>query len=419
MGAAGFVKDKGLTDLFVMSHGWNNDMDEARTLYANFFAAVRRVYDGGASSKLKGRNFELLAVLWPSKKFAEKDLIPSGAAGAAAGRKPADVRAHLDTLAGFFDGPGADQALKDARELVEKLDDSIEAQRKFADLVRSALPKPGPDPEGATGRLASKDGATLMKQLKDPVIVTAPKPTGATAGLIGDVVGKVGGAIHSATTVVVDAGRSAVDAAERLLNFATYYQMKERAGIVGRGGAYHVLRAVRDANPGVKIHLIGHSFGGRLVTAVALGPDGGTPIKPESMTLLQAAFSHYGFGVPKGDAPEGFFRGVVSKHQLDGPVLVTHTANDRAVGIAYALASRIAGQAGAGLGDASDLYGDIGRNGAQNTPEAEFLTLGGVGSTYQFASGKLFNLHADVITGHSDICKDEVASALLSAVAMT
>jgi hypothetical protein len=195
--------------------------------------------------------------------------------------------------------------------------------------------------------------------------------------------------------------------------------MKERAGTVGRGGAYNVLRAVRTSVPAVKVHLIGHSFGGRLVSAAALGPDGQPPVEPASMTLLQAAFSHYGFGVAKGEAPEGFFRRVVAGNQVAGPVLVTHTANDRAVGLAYAIASRVAGQSGAALGDAADLYGGIGRNGALNTPEAAFLTLGAVGATYPFGPRKVFNLHADVITGHSDICKDEVASALLSAVATT
>lgn len=36
---------KQLTDLFVMSHGWNNDMNDARGLYRRFFAVVRGVLD--------------------------------------------------------------------------------------------------------------------------------------------------------------------------------------------------------------------------------------------------------------------------------------------------------------------------------------------------------------------------------------
>jgi hypothetical protein len=97
--------------------------------------------------------------------------------------------------------------------------------------------------------------------------------------------------------------------------------------------------------------------------------------------------------------------------------LITHTANDKAVGIAYALASRISRETGAGLGDAADIYGGIGRNGAVKTSEAVPLELGAVGAAYDFAPGKLYNLHADVITEHSDICKEPVTYALLAAIA--
>src|SRR5512142_895182 len=79
--AADFVAENGLTDLFVLAHGWNNDMQQARDLYRDFLASVRAVLDDG-SPALSGRQFGALAVLWPSKKFADADLIPSGAAGA-------------------------------------------------------------------------------------------------------------------------------------------------------------------------------------------------------------------------------------------------------------------------------------------------------------------------------------------------
>jgi pimeloyl-ACP methyl ester carboxylesterase len=88
--------------------------------------------------------------------------------------------------------------------------------------------------------------------------------------------------------------------------------MKQRAGIVGRKGAYRVLSQIREAHQTLKIHLIGHSFGGRLVTALADGPAGMKPIIPESMTLLQAAFSHNGFASKFDGSRDGFFRKVVT-----------------------------------------------------------------------------------------------------------
>ncbi|HEX2222848.1 MAG TPA: hypothetical protein VHN15_01435, partial [Thermoanaerobaculia bacterium] len=68
------------TDLFVFSHGWNNDMDEARNLYQRLLAHFRAELDAGRVAGVAGRKLAVLGVLWPSKKFAEKDLIASGAA---------------------------------------------------------------------------------------------------------------------------------------------------------------------------------------------------------------------------------------------------------------------------------------------------------------------------------------------------
>ena len=125
-----------------------------------------------------------------------------------------------------------------------------------------------------------------MKRLKEPIVVLAGKKAGkgGAANLLGD-------AARAAGNAVVDAGKGMAAAAGRLLNLTTYYQMKERAGIGRPGRLYQILRKIRDAKLKVRLHLAGHSFGGRLVTSAALGPPGGPAIKPESMMLMQAAFS--------------------------------------------------------------------------------------------------------------------------------
>ena len=48
--------------------------------------------------------------------------------------------------------------------------------------------------------------------------------------------------------------------ASNLLNYVTYYRMKERAGAVGRAGVNETIRRVRADLPDVRIHAIGHSF---------------------------------------------------------------------------------------------------------------------------------------------------------------
>ena len=86
------------------------------------------------------------------------------------------------------------------------------------------------------------------------------------------------------------------------------------------------------------------------------------------------------------------------------------------MGIAYPLASRIAGQNAAAFGDQNDPYGGMGRNGAQKTGEADNVaTMGLPGTRYSFKPGQVHNILSDLITGHSDVTRIEVAYALLSA----
>jgi len=103
-------------------------------------------------------------------------------------------------------------------------------------------------------------------------------------------------------------------------------------------------------------------------------------------------------------------------------LIVTHTANDTAVGLAYPLASRIARQQANALGDENDVYGGIGRNGAVHTPEAVPATLLAVpapGSPdgYAFEGRKIYNLKAQQIRNHGDVTGRDVAFAVLSAIA--
>jgi hypothetical protein len=93
----------------------------------------------------------------------------------------------------------------------------------------------------------------------------------------------------------------------------------------------------------------------------------------------------------------GFFRKVVDDQRVKGPILVTHTKNDKAVGVAYPIASRLAGQVAAALGDENDRFGGLGRNGPQKMNMGEFIKgmLQPVNGTYTFAPGKFFNALAD------------------------
>lgn len=406
--------DAAITDLIVMSHGWNNDIADATSLYTKLAASMRAVVNGNAVDGLAGRTLGLAAVFWPSKKFADDDLIPGGAAAAASSTDEQDVRGAIDDVRELFPDPGHQAALDEASGLVSQLEDKASARKKFATLLLSVLDPKAAEPEDGTTDMFTVAPGTLMDRLAVPAIIAPPQPTQGGALGLGDDQhqGGPGGAAGLGSTL-----GGLLGAAKNLLNSVTYYQMKARAGTVGERGLAPLATQIRDRRKDLRIHFVGHSFGGRLVSAAAsqLPKD-----SLASMTLLQAAFSHYGFAKEWSPGHAGGFRAAVANRAVSGPIVITHTANDRAVGIAYAIASRIAGQNAAAVGDANDTYGGIGRNGAQKTTEALPGQLLDVRGSYTWKDGSVHNLLADsFIKDHSDIKGEQVAYAILSAIAST
>jgi hypothetical protein len=414
-----FVNSNALTDLLVFSHGWNNDMDDARSLYKSFFAEMRAVLDAQFGQKLAGRKFGVLGVLWPSKKFTDDELKPSGAASVGGDLADAVVISRLDSLKGGFDRPDGDAVLDQLKALVPQLETSAAARKQFVEALRTLPQRKEKTPEERDDPFYTAPPEDVLKNLATPTLPGGGGAGGSPAaamGAGGPPAGMPGPGGGPAAGLGAFFGRIK-HAAEDLLNLTTYWQMKERAGTVGAGGVYDLLSAVRAAKPDMKLHLIGHSFGGRVVAAAAKGPQGKPPLKPQTVTLIQAAFSHNGFS-PDIDGKPGFFRSVIADGKLGGPVLITHSDKDTAVGRAYPLASRLAGQIANAFGDRSDKFGGLGRNGAIKTAEASDGKLSPVGHPYAFQSGKLYNLEGNaIISGHSDIHKKEIAYAIFTAAA--
>ncbi len=404
----------GLTDLFVMSHGWNNDMAEARALYDELSTSLEDVRDA-IFEDLNERSFGELRIFWPSKKFADEDLIPGGGAASATSENDEALQQQLEELKndpirlGQRDqDPARATALSNAQALIPRLQSEPAARAEYVSLLRSILNPSDAHADDGSEEFFTADPESLFASLSPPV--NAPGPTHT-----------VGGATdlrrQGAASGLGDLLSGVKAAARRLANFTTYYTMKERAGTVGREGLGPLLQRIRQQESTLRLHLIGHSFGGRLVTTAANTLAPATPAI--TLTLLQAAYSHNGLAGNFDQAGhDGAFHSVLSERRISGPIIITHTRNDKAVGIAYPLASRLARDAAAALGDAKDPYGGMGRNGAQHTAEAEghFGDLLEVGGTYAFAPGGVFNLNADnVIHDHGDVRGQQVACAILNA----
>lgn len=404
------------TDLLVLCHGWNNDEAEARLLYSEWLRSIREQ----RGTRLPGAKLAAVGLHWPSKKFADADLIPGGGAASLDDVQDDGVLLEqLQGLAGFFDADGADATLAELAALTTELHQPSK-QAAFVERLSTLVGDSSEDDEPGSQQFSTDDPRALFETFEAPIqFVPDDVDGGGAAGGVGGM-GGMGDGQHNggAAGLLSNLLVGPVAAARRLLNLVTYYQMKHRAGMVGGDGIVHTLRAVRQAHPNLRLHLVGHSFGARALTAAC---SAATDLEVESLILLQAAFSHNGFAEDFRGGRDGAFRNVLTSERVRGPILISHTRNDMAVGIMYALASKLSRQDAAALvGGASDRFGGLGANGTQFTPGAVQARLTATGTTYDFAQGTLYNLRADdFISGHGDVSGAEVGNAIVAGMAVT
>ncbi len=385
------------TDVLVLAHGWNNDIGAAERLYTHLTDNLADLIPAGSAARPA-----VIGILWPSVRWADEDQLAGG--GVSVGD---DLTALTSAIAASVDDPALAARLM---ELAGRLD-TPDGRAEFLAATRDLLPDPAPpgaaDEDPAPAALRTGEAEEVFDSVRVAVSgvdddLSAADPGVGAPGVAPDL-------LNEGTAGAGLFGQSWLSLGRQVLNTVTYYTMKARAGDVGANGVAPLVDQINAAAPDRRIHLAGHSFGARVVSAAATNVT--TPI--ESLTLLQGAFSHYGFTADFAHSgKDGAFRGALTNGRIHGPVVITHTHNDKAVRLAYAVASRLAGQAGAAVGDKNDLYGGIGANGSQGTNAVE-LVLGDAAADYQFQSGAVHNLNADrLIAGHSDVTNPAVANAL-------
>ncbi|GAA1887805.1 alpha/beta hydrolase [Streptantibioticus ferralitis] len=370
LGAAG----AGITDLIVFAHGWNNDLTTAVRVYRRFFTPFPALLERRRPAATVG----YAGVFWPSLRFLEEPLVdyrPSVLAEQAANlaiQRGVD-KDTLDGLVKLF--PARAQEVRRMAALLrerpaspDRLADFFELARRFAPEARLAMLT------GDAERICEEFAAAL-------------ESTGAET-------------VPLAREGSADAPSfRRWSGAREVLRQLAYYRMCQQADVMGESGLAALLDQLADVASDVRIHLLGHGLGARLVLA---GLRAATS-SAASVTLLQGTF------------PPGTLRG--APRRVNGPLVVCHSRYDDGLGTLYPLAWRASGSTG---GPAA-----VGYEGIPSADDAVRLTLADTSprAGRRFPESGLVSVDASSVVrrgyppmgAHMDICHADLARVVLLA----
>ncbi|MEU3789731.1 serine-threonine protein kinase [Streptomyces fructofermentans] len=398
--------ERGVKDLIVFAHGRYDDPSGADRFQNRFLG----LFPGLAPHARLG----YAGVVWPSMRFMDEALPGAGPAAAQAG--PALDKGTLGALLDVF--PGRATLIDQLSRMLDRQPAEEAALAEFGRLVRLLVAL---RPEAPQAAFAADTRAEEHPGDEPAMLVGDPVPTCR--------------ALTPARQRPIGANGAAADpvgfpevwhGAHELLRQAAYFAMKRRAGAVGERGLGRVVGRLARSAPGLRVHLVGHGAGGRLVSFALRGlPRGVRTVK--SVTLLQAAFSHYAFAprLPH-DARDG---GVLSgfQNRIDGPLVCCYSRHDTALGTFYPPASRRAGgtrpAADPGRpGPPEDRWGALGHDGILAVPgtrafgHAEALrTPLPVSGCVSVDASAVVREGGPPAGAHHDVCRPELARVVLAA----
>ena len=407
------VRATPVTDVFIFTHGWMGDIPAARDQYVRWIGAMTGNAADVAAMKSARPGFLPLSigVHWPSLPYGDGSL----------GTPPA---ASFDVMGGEGAVPSLAPASREALvdEAAAKTVDTPAARGALHVIFESAR-------QNAAAAELPPEVVAAYETLDREIGLGAGGPEAAPSDDREPFDPEV--AFETAAQDVPSFGffSSIGDGLLAPLRTLSFWTMKDRARKLGEGQGHRLLAGLRaaadESGRDLRIHLMGHSFGCIVVSAMTAGPSATSPAVPiDSLALIQGAFSLWSYTatIPYGAGGPGYFRRVLDG-RVRGPIIVTRTSFDRAVGTWYPWAAGSARQvdfAGTEL-PKDGAVGAFGKRG----PGIEIvdLPLGPVDADYGFTAGKLYNFQcSDVINqgggasgAHSDFAKPRVAHAVWQA----
>ena len=426
---AAVIAARSATDVFLMSHGWNNDSVDARERYLGWIGNLLAV-------RPAGRDFRpvFVGIFWPSMVAPSADGELPVFAGGAPGSASADVivdeladrlgradagwlvdalsRPVLDgadavraaglllpLFAGADHGAGrGDGELPDA-QLAESVDDVV--AEWFAAQRTDSRPTEDDDEE-LTGRPATPEldvaaAAEPVEPAETPTETPAPADDPLAAGIFE--------ALNPAW----------------LARLASVLVMKDRSGRIGAGAVSDLLDellGVHDRSGRPRIHLLGHSFGCKVMLSALVT---GTSTEPvDSILLLQPALNARAFAADAGNGKPGGYRPALQRSR--SAIVATYSSHDMPLTKVFHLAARRRSDLGeVVIAAGGSKYAALGGFGPQRVDDIASIT-GVVQPPHRYptaGAGRILAVDAsEVIGGHGDVVSPATAWMLASQLAV-
>ncbi len=385
------VKAEAPTNIFLFSHGWKGDALAAIDQYNRW---IKAMVDLSADAQRMGTSFKPLwiGLHWPSLPWGEE----GSGSFAAAGGKPIG-QLFEETVRDF----GGSEAVRGPLKVIF----DAHAQDPGASEVPPRALQAYRDLAAAIGFSGGKGSAGAPDEDGEPLDPQAALDADTLAMQSFGIFGAIGGGILSG------------------LGQLSFWTMKKRGRTVGEGGMHQLVSSLQQESK-AKIHLMGHSFGCVVVSSILNGPDGkgALPRPINSVALVQGALSLWSYADQVfGSSQPGYFRSVLTRGVVSGPIITTKSRHDTAVGVLYPAAVGLVQEAD--FADKLPKYGGIGSFGIQGTTVAVDRDMLDKDGDYGFASGKIHNLESSTYIAkkegasgaHSDIAGPQVAHAIWQA----
>ena len=384
--------------IFLFSHGWRGDVPSAKDQYNRWIGAMLKLTADRAA--VPGAFKPMwIGLHWPSEPFGDEEVGGADFDAAEGAASPEEIIAtYLDRL-----GLGAD-----AEPLIRTIVNAHQKDAAARDLpaeaeqaYRALAALAGRSSQGPSGP-PDADDAPFDPQVAFETGNAVAGTDFAGGGLLGGILGP--------------------------LRQLSYWTMKKRARSIGESGMHDVVARLMNAAPQARLHLMGHSFGCIVMSSVVGGRDAkqALPRAVDSLALLQGAVSLWAFGEEVHGKPRaGYFNPWIKRAAVRGPIIVSRSIHDKAVGTLYPWASAVSFSDGAFDVDQENLplHGAIGAFGVRGLKGAIARNMLEATGKYGFEAGKVYNLESSMfikngggVSGaHSDIDGPEVAHALWQA----